>query len=80
MHPLNPNDIFDFIDDLHAKKITYEVKNLGGNCLTIKYGIPGIRIEVDFTEDDCYFSYFTSSEEAISDFSILEKLTAEYWE
>jgi len=80
MQPRNLNDIFDFIDDQRARKITYEVKHLGGNGLTIKYGFPGIHIEVDFTEDDCYFSYFTGSEETISDFSILEKQTAEYWE
>ena len=72
--------LLEFINFLRKEKIYFAIGSKSEVSITVDFGLPGVRIEVDFYPDEMVFASFPGSEAVSSDDDVLDALLLRFGE
>lgn len=74
------NRMLEFLDFLREKKIQFRIEQQQPEGLMVSFALVGIRIEVEFFEDELQYSIFKGNEDVLTDEALLYDFVNTNWD
>jgi hypothetical protein len=71
--------MLELLDLLRGKNIEFKLDQQQPQALMVSFALVGIRVEVEFFEDELQFSVFRGTEDVLTDKKALYQLINENW-